>query len=433
MNSRLWGDKSFRKALVIGGGISGFGASLLLRKLGVAVTLSDQQSVNATYHERLINEGVEVFDKGHQMDHINNCDLVIASPGVPASNILLQIAVKNQLLILSEIDLSLGIYPGKIIGITGTNGKSTICSMTEHALNALGFNAKAGGNFGDPPSLMIAENRAPSILVLELSSYQLELSRHFQASSVSFSNFSPDHLARHGTIEEYFKIKWSIFERLNKDGLGVLTEKILEMAKSLKLPIPKKYVTIDDTSFQSKSDYFTHFSHNIINAKTSLALIRPFLDDSSSKIDFALDNFKGLPYRCEKICEFQGFAIYNDSKSTNVASSISALKGFSQNIVLMLGGQGKGESFEPIKEYKNIIRHLVTFGHSGKSIYNELSEFIPSSNFNSLREAILFVKDLLKNTGSPLLFSPGCASFDEFKNYEHRGSFFNQQFLGETN
>ena len=355
----------FKKALIIGGGLSGFSAALLLRQKGLDVVISDQKSINPAYKTKLTAEGIKIFEDGHHPDHIDQCGLIITSPGVSPSNILLELAISRNITILSEIDLALLAFEGYTIGITGTNGKSTICSMVEHGLIKLGFNAKAGGNFGDPPSLMIAEKRAPSIMILELSSYQLESSKHILLNAASFTNFSSDHLARHGSLENYFKIKWRIFDRLVHDGLGILSQEVLSAARTLGLSLPKRHCVIDDINLNFEDNQITRFPHNISNLKTANLFIDSIVQHCRIKSPFVLNDYRGLPFRCQKIAEFEGVAIFNDSKSTNVESTLAALSGFNEKVILMMGGQGKGESFSPIVTYKHIIGHLITFGASG--------------------------------------------------------------------
>ncbi len=424
-------QKYYKRALIIGGGISGLGAAQLLAKRCTLIRVSDGKKILPRLRDQFIKIGAEIFEGGHSDAHLEQCDVMICSPGVPESHPLIALSKHRKIPIFSEIDLAMAEYSGTTVAVTGTNGKSTICAMIAHSLKNLGHNALPGGNFGDPPSKMLAENRSPDYLILELSSYQLEISR-FKSSKVAiFSNFSFDHLGRHGTLETYFRAKWSIFATLIPKGIGYVTPEVLDLCRKYQIEPISNIKVIEPSSSVYKDLTPSHLRspHNILNfcfAATSVAFLTGYSD---KEISSSLQDFTGLPYRCQKIGSFFGVEVTNDSKSTNVDSTLAALKGCSSPVILFMGGQGKGEPYTPILDQTQKIGALVAFGSSGQVIYDELSTVRHRYCFRSLKEAVSALKALILQHQYPVLFSPGCASFDEFENYEQRGQFFSDQII----
>ena len=409
--------------LIIGGGVSGLGAATLLNKRLEKVRLSENRKLSSEQRSQFTNLGVEVKDGGHDQSHLADIKHVVLSPGVPESLALLREARRNGIEVISEIDLAMREFKGIVLGVTGTNGKSTTCAMLHHILKRCGLSVALGGNFGDPPTLMLAENRAPTHLVLELSSYQLEQSKPLSPHVSIFTSFSHDHLARHGSLSAYLGAKWRIFSGMKKEGLIVIPEEILAKAREMGFILENNQLrVISDSSYLgSLAPQNICEPHNRLNAGFALAAAAHCLHKDLRYLSPLLADFKGLPHRCELLGTINGLAIINDSKSTNVESTLIALNAQKVPVVLMMGGQGKGELYHPILEEKSNIRLLITFGASGPEIAKELKSSLRVQEFPTLESAISKIPGIIKRESAPLLFSPGCASFDEFRNYEHRG------------
>ena len=438
------------KVLIVGAGISGYGAAKLLRTLGHTVSISDQKKLSQEDRKSYSDLGVTVLDGGHELVHLDGIGLVITSPGLPSTHILLKESEKLGIPVQSEIDLAMKDLNRTVFGITGTNGKSTTVALIDHALNKLGFTSLPCGNFGDPPSQIIAENRLPEHLVLELSSYQLEQSKAVHVDCSMITSFSCDHLARHGTEKAYFASKWKLIELAKANTPVILSAEVAAAGINLGWQIPAgtyiigekifpnvpgiKRVSIEAQSvsiegkhaFKLKNEFLKgpHNQRNLAFAALSIHLIKmtPY-----EAIVGALSDYRGLPHRCALVGNFAGRDIFNDSKSTNVESTLVALQAMPNKVILMMGGIGKGEPYAPIRAEKNKIAVLLTFGPTGPDIAAALKDDVPVQNFPTLSSLFAGINGIIEKYQHPILFSPGCASFDEFRNFAHRGDYFSNQ------
>ncbi len=401
------------KWLVIGAGVSGLGAAKFLRGKGDDVRVSERSHLDHAKLHEFAKLGVEVKDGGHDVAHLDGMEKIVLSPGLPATHPLLIAARARKLPMVSEIDLALECYRGKVIAVTGTNGKSTTCAMLGHLLAKLDCLVGVGGNFGDPPTAMLAEGRTPEFLVLELSSYQLEQSLRVRPEAAVFTSFSYDHLARHGSLQAYFAAKWKVFEQQTAGQIAVLPAYIDAIAEKdgLRFPAGVNVVHADG-------------AHNALNANFATTVAGHLLGKDPKTLLPLLADFRGLPHRCEPVGTVPGGPVVNDSKSTNVESTLVALHSMDRPVILMMGGQGKGEPYSPILAEKTKIARLITFGASGKEIADQLRGELPVHEFPTLAAALDEIGGILKKHAHGVLFSPGCASFDEFRNYEHRGEVF---------
>lgn len=403
------------KWLVIGAGVSGLGAAKFLRHQGYDVVVSERSKLEPAKAEAFAKTGALLRDGGHDASHLEGVGKIVLSPGLPPTHQLVKAAEARKIPLISEIDLALENYRGKLIAVTGTNGKSTTCAMLGHVFAKLGLSAGVGGNFGDPPTAMLAEGRVPDYLVLELSSYQLEQSSQVRPEAAVFTSFSYDHLARHGSLEGYFAAKWKVFEQQRPGQLAVLPAYIAEIAKTngLRFPAGVKVVHAEG-------------AHNVLNANFTAAVVSHLTGRAPSSILPLLADYKALPHRCEHVGNVPGGPVVNDSKSTNVESTLVALQSLDRPVILMMGGQGKGEPYAPLLAEKAKIARLVTFGASGPEIADQLRGELPLDEFPTLKGALDAIGGILEKHPYGVLFSPGCASFDEFRNYEHRGEVFKQ-------
>ena len=438
--------------LVIGAGVSGIGAARWLASLGHTVRISEHGAIPDTVRAELRHAGiVDVRAGGHRMDHLAGIEAVVLSPGLAPTHPLITAAQKQALPVHSEIDLGVSAYlsrkpTGRILGVTGTNGKSTTCAMLGHILRHVGKDAEIGGNFGLPPTAMLANGRYPDWLVLELSSYQLEQSAPLPLAGAIFTSLSNDHLARHGTYAAYVSAKWRLFAALQSGGIAVLPGPILDEGLRLGLRRPLSLtlavrdqalaaqdcllsrdgtVTLPDELAVKLPDLGIITLHDQLNAALALCTLSKLLDLPISDLAPGLKIFRGLAHRCEVIGRRDsGAAIINDSKSTNVEATLVALASQREPVLLLMGGQGKGEPYSPLRGQAAKIDRLVTFGPTGPEIAAALCDLVPVTEYPTLKSALAAISGIIKSWNGPILFSPGCASFDEFRNFEERGAFF---------
>lgn len=435
--------------LIIGAGVSGLGATKFLRQKGEKVRVSDNGILTPDRALAFTSLGAELRDGGHDREHLKGIEAVIASPGLPASHPLLVAARTMALPIISEIDLALKDFKGRLVAVTGTNGKSTTCAMLGHMLAQAGQKVSVGGNFGDPPTALMADGRMGDLFIAELSSYQMETSNLVAPDVAIFTSFSHDHISRHGSMAGYLAAKWRVFAKMAKDGLAVLPSAVYEQAKKdgLALPICPLILFYPDAETMKRSKcpgYFVandlvHFSsgssvsikdlnligwQNQVNAAYVICAASHLLGIPHAQAALLLKGFKGLAHRCELVGHIRGEAVINDSKSTNLESTLMALTGQTTPVLLMMGGMGKDEPYAPLLAEKSKIRAVVTFGASGEEIASAFSGAVPVERYPTLREALHELMKLHEKHPGPILFSPGCASFDEFDNFEHRGKTF---------
>lgn len=448
-----------RNWCVIGGGVSGQAAALYLRCCGENVVVSDGGKVSDAIKEKLTAAGIQLFQGGHDLSHLKDAECVLLSPGVPQTNPLFVEARKRKLPLATEIDLGVEHFKGSLVSVTGTNGKSTTCAMIEHSFKELGHHAKACGNIGVPPTALTPRDReADAFWVCELSSYQLEHSHRLPTRVAVITSFSFDHLARHGSLKEYFACKWRVAESLGEKDLLLLRGEVLVQAKNMGFSLPKcRVVVVHDAKSAEKSSENTQhwwiddrakkifsdanvvadlksFSltgiHNAVNAAFCLAAVHHLISKPFDDIVTSIANFQGLPYRCQIVGKTSGgFDIINDSKSTNLESTLIALSSVANPAILMMGGAGKGESYKDLEKAKDKIAGLIAFGASRDDISRDAPKALLLGSHPKMRDAVDEALKAAKRMGCGILFSPGCASFDEFRNYEHRGDEFNKQVL----
>lgn len=415
--------------LVIGAGVSGLGAAKYLRAKGLNVRVSERSVLPLDKAQAFCALGVDLKDGGHDDRHLDGVTNIVLSPGLPTTHPLVGEAKRRHLSLISEIDLALSAFRGRLVSVTGTNGKSTTCAMIGHMLERAGKSVSVGGNFGDPPTALLAEERMGEFLVLELSSYQLEQSAHVPSEVAVFTSFSYDHLSRHGTLEGYFAAKWRIFDQQPAGALAILPEYIEAQAKAwghgFRPGVSIVLAGADRFAAGCTALGITE-RQNHLNAAFAALSVAQLLGKKAEDILPLLKGFRGLPHRCELVGRIATGVVVNDSKSTNVESTLVALGSMASPVVLMMGGQGKGEPYAPLLAEKTKIAALITFGPTGPDIARALRDAVPVQEFPTLAAALSGIGGILEKYPHGLLFSPGCASFDEFRNYEHRGEVFKQ-------
>ncbi len=368
-------------------------------------------------------------------------DLVLPSPGVPLKISLIEEAKKKGIPVIGDIELFYQFFPRNVyIGITGTDGKTTTATLT-HKMIQSEKSAFLGGNIGIPIFEYSQKIKESDILVLELSSFQLEEIDHFRPRIGAILNIAPDHLDRYDSIDSYKNAKAALLKNQKKSDFAVLNRDS-PYFEDLKKGISSSLITFSlsstkaDVYFQNQVIYYEgkHFIdrevvrlkgiHNVENAMAAIAMAKlaGITDESIKK---TLTDFEGLEHRLEYVREINGVAFYNDSKSTTVNALEKALLSFDQPIILIAGGRDKGLDFRSIRSLaRSKLKELVLIGEASDKIKEELA-FEPFYRAKDMADAVSYSYQIARKNDI-ILLSPGCASFDMFKNYEERGKVFKQ-------
>ena len=366
---------------------------------------------------------------------LDGVDLLCISPGLSLRDLLVQTAVERKIPVVGDIELFAWRNTSKVLAITGTNGKTTVTSLTGHLLKSAGFDCEVAGNIA-PPVLQAALQRKtpPAAWVLELSSYQLETTWSLKPHAAAMLNLTEDHLDRYAGLAEYGAAKARIFAGA---GVQVLNR---DDPRSLAMTLPgKKVITFGldgDGDYGVRGDVLIcrgvpmlrldelqiHGGHNVANALAACALAGS-LGASTSSLAVGLRSFKGLPHRLERVASVRGVEWYDDSKGTNVGATVAALRGLGKRVVLIAGGEGKGQDFTPLGEpARELVSCALLIGRDAPLIEKALGG-VRVERCASLEEAVKRAAAIVK-AGEAVLLSPACASFDMFRDYRHRGEVF---------
>lgn len=412
------------KAAILGYGKSGKGAERLLKHTGVT---------DITVYDDRLDWFMNISD------FVNTYDQVVASPGIKLDQSLL--FSKN---LTSEIEMAAAMVTDKrIIVITGTNGKSTVTYITSQIINNAGTSATYCGNIGKTMAETVLDE-SPDVYVVELSSFQIELLRRFKAHSVCITNISPDHLDRYSCFEEYVTAKYRITEFVRNDGAIIFDRDnefapLLEAAHLLPIEIDndlKSYPTLKDNVLDFNkfsvdiSNYDLFGRHNLVNLAYALELADSVCDFNGD-VTHVINGLRGLEHRCEFVAEIDGVTYINDSKGTNVDSTLTALRSSIQPTVLILGGKDKNSDFTILKdEINSKVIELVLYGEAAPVIEAALENDITCemTRVETVADAVA-QSEQVKEDGLTVLFSPACASFDQYSSFEKRGEDFKQIVL----
>ncbi len=440
-------SESWRRALVVGLGVSGVDACRLLRWQGVPVRAVDQADA-ATLAHRLaeLPPEVEVQLGPVGEEVLQDVDVVVLSPGVPPTAPLVEAGRRRGLPILPEVELAYR-FAGNtpVVGVTGSNGKSTVTELVGHILRTAGWKVAVGGNLGPAASGMVLRG-GWDVLVWELSSFQLELISSLRPQVAVFLNFSPDHLDRHGSLEAYLQAKAKIFAFQTVRDHAVVNADDPTVAQ---LPVPSQRHTfsltdrtaeahLDGTYLMLRKQVLVPCQavpllglHNVSNALAA-ALACSCLGVGREAIAAGLRSFRGLPHRHELVAELGGVRFVDDSKGTNVGAVIAGLAGYPDGRVhLILGGLGKGQDFRPLAAaVTGKVKRAYLIGQAAADIAPVLEDVVPVEMCGTLQEAVRRAKAMAE-AGDVVLLSPACASFDQFRDYAHRGHEFARLVTGE--
>jgi UDP-N-acetylmuramoylalanine--D-glutamate ligase len=437
-----------KRALVVGLGKSGVASALFMKAHGARVTVSDTKSGDELRNEIpvLLDHGITVETGGHGDRTFRGQDLIVVSPGVPVDAPPLVQARSLGETVIGEIELAAQFLPGPIIAITGSNGKTTTTTLTGEIMTAAGLPTLVGGNIGTP-AISLAERAKPeTVVVLEISSFQLETIQTFRPKIAVVLNVTPDHLDRHRTFEIYTDAKARIFENqqgrdfavLNADdptcvAMGARTRaQVFWFSRQQEVQqgawVRDGNIVFRDSQGQREilqiSEIPLKGAHNLENVLAAVCT-GVLMGCSPEKVREAVQDFKAVEHRLEFVATIGGVDYYNDSKATNVDATIKALESFPANIHLILGGKDKGSDYTVLNDLiRQRVKGLYTIGAAAAKIESHLkgAEIVHAETLeNAIRKA-----HATAQPGDVVLLAPACASFDQFKNYEHRGKMFKE-------
>lgn len=430
-----------KKVLILGLGLSGRSAAYFLMQQGAVVTGVDQnENLLNSHHEILVLKQAGL--KTHvdlPTQQVQEFDLIVVSPGIPQTHPLYHAAIQANCEVIGEIELGLRSVKNPIIGITGTNGKTTVTLLVTHILNQSGKPAKALGNVGVPLTKELLTINPEDVIVLELSSYQLETLFQPVLSVGVILNITPDHLDRYGQMEAYAKAKFYM-ERCLKPGRPLYIEEraLKEYGHLLHDAHVRSYgysshcfIHTDQQHLfvQNKKEwswpksYQGKKNHEIENILAAYALCREW-EISPSAFIHACMSFKKPAHRIEFVLERKGIKYYDDSKGTNIDAVIRAVQFVDGPIILIAGGKDKGASYMPwLEAFVGRVKYICAIGQAADKIQRQLSPFISVKIYKDLDEAVTQASEVAQE-GDTILLSPGCSSLDMFRDYTHRGEEF---------
>ncbi|MGA2743113.1 MAG: UDP-N-acetylmuramoyl-L-alanine--D-glutamate ligase [Candidatus Sulfotelmatobacter sp.] len=445
-------DLNGKRVLVVGLGKSGVASALFLKAHGARVTVSDTKSGDELRDEIpvLLDHGITVETGGHGERTFHGQDLIVVSPGVPVDAPPLVQARTLGETVIGEIELASQFLPGPIVAITGSNGKTTTTALTGEIMTAAGFPALVGGNIGTPAISLVERALPETVIVLEVSSFQLETIQSFRPKVAVVLNVTPDHLDRHRTFEVYADAKARIFDNQQASDFAVLNADdptCVAMAARTRAQIfwfsRQKEVQqgawvrdgnifFRDASGQKEilqvSEIPLKGAHNLENVLAAVCA-GVLMGCAPERIRQAVRDFKAVEHRLEFVATVRGVDYYNDSKATNVDASIKALESFPANIHLILGGKDKGSDYTVLNDLlRQRVKRVYTIGAAAAKIESQIKgvEIVHAETLeNAIRKA-----NAAAQPGDVVLLAPACASFDQFKNYEQRGKVFKDVVRG---
>ena len=441
------------KALVLGCSLSGLAAADLLQKDGYVVFVTEYGKLNSKYEaevKRLKDLGVKFEFEGHTREFISGADFAVTSPSIPNDALVFKLVSEEGCEVISELDLAYRYAENKnsFIGITGTNGKTTVTSAVEHILSQE-YKAPACGNIGLPPCAIIADN--PDWFVTEVSSFQLEKSAEFKAHIACWTNFTPDHVTWHGSLENYYNAKAKMFKNQSEADYAILNGqdenlmKLISECKSKVFVFDKEMddncCYMDGSIIVAKIDGVLEKIIDVSECQLSghhnyqnlmcVILISRLAGASVDLIKNGVKTFKAPEHRMEKFAQIDGITFYNDSKATNPESAIAAIDAFDTNTVLIAGGRDKLTSLDDFcRSVKSHIKSTILIGEAAERFKKELLSFGYNNIYeeDSLESAVDKAIELKPES---VLLSPACASFDMFSGYEERGKVFKEYVLSK--
>lgn len=436
-----------KRLVILGGGESGVGTAILGKQKGWEVFLSDKGSLKPHYRETLNKEGIQWEEGTHTEEKILSADVIMKSPGIPDKAPIIKKAHEKGIAVISEIEFASQYTDSLIVGITGSNGKTTTTLLTHHIFKEAGLQVGLGGNIGYSFAELVA-TKNPPYYVLEISSFQLDGIEHFAPHIAVLLNITPDHLDRYDyKFENYIDSKFRIaMNQTENDYLiydaddEVITQwlsthtiksKLIPFSIEKELPQGaflkdnKIYIMLENQTTEIDVEEISlRGKHNIKNTMAASVAAR-LVNIRNNSLRESLKGFKGAPHRLEEVKVVEGVTYVNDSKATNVNSVFYALDTIKTPIVWIVGGQDKGNDYNSLLPYiHEKVRAIVCLGVDNtpiiQSFYNTIGTLVET---RSMDEAVKLAQGFAQE-GDTVLLSPACASFDLFKNYEERGDLF---------
>ena len=441
-------DLSGKRVLVIGLGRTGVATAEFLLDKGARVMIADEKPVSELGDAIEALDGAADVELGIRQDDMNvlsRTDMIVPSPGVPPFNSLLVEGLRRGIPILSEMELASGYLKKPAIAITGTNGKTTTTSLLGRILAHCGKRVFVGGNIGNPLISYVNGRQEDDYAVIEVSSFQLQWVRNFHPFIAMLLNVSSDHLDYHGSFEEYRSVKERIFACQGEGDLAILNADD-PVSTDLSKRLSAEHVSCFSSSERLKEGMFIDGEslryrsagldeeypirsirlkgvHNLENVMAAVLASRMCGCPPGGIID-VLEGFTGIPHRIEFAGTVDGVEYYNDSKGTNIDAVYRALESFPGPVVLLMGGRYKGGDFGILTNLiRERVKTLVVFGEAGREIKSIIGGIVKTELAENLKDAVDMARDN-SSSGDIVLLSPGCSSFDEFKNYEERGIVF---------
>ena len=432
-------DVTGKQVVVLGLGISGMEATKLLQDEGAKVTVRDSAEKNAAVIERtetLRGRGVTV-ELGEKISATDRFDFCVLSPGINPSAPLVQRLRQAGLPMFGELELAYRFCKCPIVAITGTNGKTTTTELVAAVLASGGKRIKASGNIGTAFSAAVRESARLDVMVVEVSSFQLEHIIEFRPRISVHLNLTPDHLDRYKTMEEYEAAKWEIFRNQTAEDYAIVNVNLrLPTMKAKKIAISSEgrdadYQLIDGWLIARGEQVLEQSRTNLIgphNAENMLAAlaVADLYEVPREATIRALCAYKALPHRLEKVAEIGGVTYLNDSKATNIDALEKALLAMRAPVVLLAGGKDKGLDFDGLRTLlREKAKAVVLIGQMTEKLFGSWNSAVPCFRATTLADAVEQTQKIAK-TGDVVLFSPGCSSFDMFRDFKDRGDQFRE-------
>lgn len=439
-----------KSVAILGAGESGVGAAILAKKQKYKVFVSDFGKINDTQKEVLLSNGIDWEENGHSESKILSADIVIKSPGISDRAPIVQKLLKNGNEVISEIEFASWFSKAICVGITGSNGKTTTASLTYHILEKAGVDVRVGGNIGKSFASLVAE-KDHEYFVLELSSFQLDGIRNLKPHIAVLTNLSPDHLDRYNnSYDEYIEAKFRIIMNQGPEDFFIYNDDDVEIKKWLKknpvksklLPFSIKRV-LEKGTFRRNNEIIIRLDkkeeismpantigiqgeHNVKNAMAA-STVAKLLQIRKQTIRESLQSFQGVEHRLEQVAKINNVLFINDSKATNVNATFYALESVKSPVVWIVGGVDKGNDYAELLPLVNEkVKAIICLGIDNEKIIQTFGNVVDTLvETTSMLEAVKWSEQLSERNDT-VLFSPACASFDLFKDYEDRGRQFKE-------
>lgn len=432
-----------KNIIVLGYGRSGKSAVNALVSLGANVTLTTNEVFSDEEAEQKYKAwGVEIVDGHHPVNLLNDADLIVKNPGIPYSITFLKEAAERKIPIVTDVEIAHHLSEARIYALTGTNGKTTCTHLLGEMLEHGGSSPILCGNIGYPASAAAMEATRDDTLLMELSSFQLMGIEEFRPDIAVITNIYEAHLDYHGTVEEYVHAKLEIFKNMTADDLLIFNKKQAYLLEDRDIKCRVQYFDTESEAdaYVADGNLIVHGEvvmqvqdavlkgeHNIENILATL-LAAAAHGVNKDAIKKTLATFSGISHRLERLGAIDDVIYYNDSKATNNLATSFALKSFDTPVIWLAGGLDRGQSFDELMQYAGHVKRIVTFGET-------------APKFEALAEKLNIPAELTENPytgieltrhyaepGDTVLFSPACASWDQYKDYERRGDHFKEGF-----